>query len=262
MIKKRKSHSKKRFRIKKKKPLYQKRFFWLFLLGFFLLAGLFYLIVFSSFFRIKEIQISGNQKVAAEEIKILIGEQINKKVFFANSQSIFLFKGKTIENKLLESFIKIDSVNLKRKLPDKLIVEIKERVAMANFCYEYRECFLIDKGGIAFERDGAGIGLLVGISEAISLKEQVISAEELAGVISTKQTLEEKLGLEADGFWLEKKRLDVKVREGWDVYFNLENDVSEQLFNLEMVLKEEISAEMRENLEYIDLRFGSRVYYK
>jgi len=57
------------------------------------------------------------------------------------------------------------------------------------------------------------------------------------------------------------ERLNIKTSENWQIYFNLESDINLQITKLNLPLKEEISPEKRENLEYIDVRF-SRAYYK
>ena len=57
------------------------------------------------------------------------------------------------------------------------------------------------------------------------------------------------------------KRLDIKTSENWQIYLNLESDINLQITKLNLLLEEEITPEIKETLEYIDLRF-TRVYYK
>jgi len=55
--------------------------------------------------------------------------------------------------------------------------------------------------------------------------------------------------------------LDVKTAEGWEIYFNLEENLSWQLTQLYLLLERKISPEERRTLQYIDLRFN-KIYYK
>ena len=50
--------------------------------------------------------------------------------------------------------------------------------------------------------------------------------------------------------------------EGWDIYLNMQKDIEWQITKIETVFLEELSQEKRENLLYIDVRFGDQVYLK
>ena len=50
--------------------------------------------------------------------------------------------------------------------------------------------------------------------------------------------------------------------KNFKVIFSLDNNVEDQILNLDLVLKEKISQEDLVGLEYIDLRFGNKVYFK
>jgi len=84
-IKKSYRKPKTRFRIKRKKD-FSFKFFFLFSLILGLLVGSFYFIIFSSFFQIKEIKISGNQKISEIEIKKIVLNKIKKKIFFYHTK--------------------------------------------------------------------------------------------------------------------------------------------------------------------------------
>ena len=59
-------------------------------------------------------------------------------------------------------------------------------------------------------------------------------------------------------------RLDIKTKENWQIYFDLskDSDVNMQITKLNLLLKGDINADVREKLQYIDLRFKDRAYYK
>ena len=52
------------------------------------------------------------------------------------------------------------------------------------------------------------------------------------------------------------------TKEGWGAYFAFTDSASAQLERLKVLLATKIKPEKRKKLEYIDLRFGERVYYK
>ncbi|MDA2936568.1 hypothetical protein MYX06_05105 [Patescibacteria group bacterium AH-259-L05] len=54
--------------------------------------------------------------------------------------------------------------------------------------------------------------------------------------------------------------MEMTTTEGWQIFINSEVDFTKQLSNLELILKEKIS--QRELLQYVDLRFGKKIFYK
>jgi len=57
-------------------------------------------------------------------------------------------------------------------------------------------------------------------------------------------------------------RINVQTEQGWKIYFNPQEDISWQITKLSSVLEKEIPPEDRENLEYIELRFGNLAPFK
>lgn len=208
----------------------------------------FYFFILSPIFRIKEISISGNNKVKIEAIKEAI-----------QTGNIFLVNFEKIRKEILKKFPQIAEVNLKRKFPDKLNLIISEREAVANFCGD-TGCFSLDKDGVIFEKSSPDSPLLKikKTEDGPLLESNLVSfilEIELKLKYDLKILVEEILVLSED-------RLNIKTVEGWEIYFNPKNDLNWQLTKLKAVLENEIPQAKRKNLEYIDLRFGNLAPYK
>ena len=54
---------------------------------------------------------------------------------------------------------------------------------------------------------------------------------------------------------------EIYLKEGWYVILNNENEPESSFNNLELVLGETVK-EKRSKLEYVDLRFGNKVFFK
>jgi len=269
------------YRIKKKKSLFKSRLFWLTILVLIIFGGIFYLVCFSSIFQIKDIKISGNQKIQTQDIENLIKEKINQKLLFFPTKSIFLIKSNEIVESLLEKFLKIDKVNLKRRLPESLIVEIQERLPLGVWC-QGENCFYIDKEGIIFEENPPKVEedksssppfaatreaeFIIKSEESIAqgfLGEKVIEKVLLESIFEIQRKLKESLKINIEEIIiLEKEKINAKTSEGWEIYFNPTGDINWQLTKLSLVLEKEIPPERRKDLEYIDLRFGNFAPYK
>jgi len=61
-----------------------------------------------------------------------------------------------------------------------------------------------------------------------------------------------------------RKSNEIKVvtEKGWQIYFNTNLNVETQLDKLVLIYEKKIKELGIDNLEYIDLRFGNRVFYK
>jgi len=254
------------YRIKKKKPIFRSRFFWLGILILLIFGGIFYLICFSSPFQIKEIKISGNQKVSVENIQEVIEKGIEQKVLFFSSRSIFLADFPKIKAKISETFPQIAQINLKREFPDTLTAKVEERKPAAVFNQEGLYFFL-DKEGIIFE-DASVETPLVKIQKAtqdeeLKLGNRVLERELLLSILDTESKLENNLKIPIEEVLVvSDERIDMKTSEGWEIYLNPKGDTDWQLTKLSEVLEKEIPPEKKRNLEHIELRFGNFAPYK
>jgi cell division protein FtsQ len=253
-------------RIRRKKNFLKNRFFWLTILFLVIISGIFYLLFFHSFFQIKEIKILGNQKIQTSDLEKEIYPLIFKNFWKISTKSIFLVNlGKT-KNGLLQNFPPIENIVLKRKFPDSLILEIKERTSIGIFC-QNQNCYLVDHLGLIFENsDGVSENFIkmkdTQQKSVPSLGEKVVDENILDFALKVKTKLKEQLEIDAEEFTIiSPERLNLKTSEGWEIYFDLKGDLTWQIEKLILLLESEIPSEKRGNLEYIDLRF-SRVYYK
>lgn len=260
-----KKYFRKPHRIKKKKSIFKSRFFWLAILVLVTVSGFFYLISFSPFFQITEIKIKGNEKISDQEIKAIIYPYTKKQIAFWKTRSIFLADLKEIRKTLLNEFLKIDQIELKRDFPRTLIISIKEKKPIAIFYHQGRK-FFIDKEGIVFEelkeqKNGyLQIESLIFKGE-IKLGKQAFKKEKIQQILESKERLNQKNIQITKAVIVSKERLNVKTIENWEIYFNLRKDIVRQIFNLGIVLQEKIPLEKRKDLKYIDLRFDKIFIY-
>ncbi len=260
------------------------RVFWLFLLGVGILSGVCYLLFLSEVFQIEEIVVSGNEKVKEQSILEIVQPQIEKEFrlgpFFSfSTRSIFIARPPLLEQKIKKAFPRVGVVTVKRNLPDSLELKVGERRPFVEICVNSGECYRADEKGVVFEKS-AGIKqeseeevevfqvksedliiVVEGPSE-FELGKEAILPLYLAGTAQIKNRIASSALMEPVELSLNGKQLVVATDKGFKIYFDLDKDVEDQLFNLEMVVEKKISEEEMEGLEYIDLRFGNRVYYK
>jgi len=253
-------------RLKKKRFI--KKLTFLFLIPLFIcasVAALFYI----PYFRIKKISIEGNSSLDQEKIIAEISNYLKDKQFkiFPRDNILILPKEK-INRDLLTKFPRIKTVSLNRGFPNALSVVIKERNNEAIFCPEGEGgCFFIDEDGVVFEPASyfsAGVYLSFlderGEKEAVEINENIISEEQFKKIIDFKNLLA-KEDIKILQVILKKERIyQLQTDEGWFILLNEKNDAQLTYQNLKTTLDQ--IKEKRKNLDYIDLRFGNKVFYK
>lgn len=285
-MRKRQSY-RKPYRIRKKKSILKSRYFWFTILALILAGGIFYTIYFLPFIQVREINVSGTQKVSGEEIKNLTNTEISQKIFLFESKSILFIDSAKIKNNILQQFPQIGKATVKRGLPDKLNIEVKERESVGIFCQDNINCWYLDENGVVFENTGRFEVIdpvLIDGAEVFSINENIVqSGLEIKDTINKSEIklgsnvidkvlfekiqnlakkLSSDLAINITEFIIPSQgRLDAKTSEGWEMYFDSTSDLNWQVIELGQLLQKEIPSDKRGNLEYVDLRF-SKVYYK
>ena len=133
-------------RWRKLKSVISNRFFWLNILILIILGGIFYFMVFSSVFQVKKVRVEffTRQTIPVEEIQAEVESQINKRIFFFPTKSVFLTNEKEIFGKISKKFPQILNISVKPDFPNTLRVKIFEREPAAVF-YQEENYLLIKK---------------------------------------------------------------------------------------------------------------------
>lgn len=257
-----KKNFKKPYRIKKQKSIVSYRFFWLGVLFFFFIIAIFYFLFFSQIFQVEKIIVTGEKNVAKEDLKLLVEEKLEKKIFFLKTRSIFLVNLNEIKENILNSFPQIAEVEISRGLPDALNIIVVERFGLAVWC-QAEQCFLVNNEGVIFEEifdvDPKAFQIKnLALVPELKLGDKVIEKEKLNQILDIESKLRDNLKIPLTAVTIvSEERFNIKTLEGWEIYFNPEGQLEWQLTKLRAVLEEEILPENRKNLEYIELRFGN-----
>ncbi len=273
----------KRSRVKK---LLESKFFWVGILGFFVLAGSTYGIFFTPFFQIKHIEIRGNKNIAEEELRHAVSEPLSGHVVLFKKSHFLLANATGLATEIRAVFPEIESVAVQKKFPDKVRVTVQERQGIATWCQNktlrvelegsqeqmtrsIRQCFTLDKQGVIFEEMESGKEVILsaeGVEAALG--DQVVAPVALERILQFQRSVDtfplfEQVGLRVLSLLIvSKERVNAGISEGWEIYFNPSSGVDWQIQKVKLVLEQEISSQRRPFLDYIDLRFGDQAYIK
>lgn len=219
-------------------------------------------------FQIKEIDVQGNKKISDEDITANILTVISGRYFLIfPKDNIFIVSEEEIEQILTSVYPALEEIYLKKRFPAKLLVNVREREPIAVLC-KGQQCAFIDSSGYVFERapyfsGGVFLKFIDNREEnkEIQFKSKFIDMEEYRKILEFKNKFS-RTGLETNEVVLEKDGVYRFItNEGWFVLLNDRSDLESPFDNFVLALNSEIK-EKRADLEYIDLRFGNKVYYK
>jgi cell division septal protein FtsQ len=210
-------------------------------------------------------------------------------------RSVFLYPKNQIASALLSDFARIEKVTVESEDLRTLVVTISERQPYALWCgdildtlysdtseekivlegelrdderKEAERCLVLDKGGIiyAYAPDDFTLPYIVfeGMLEVDDpIGTQFLTKDEF-GNIATLLSAIKSIGILPKRVQIaDKHDFSVVLEENTKLKFRRDDDFSQVFANLEAsFISKEIDTDNLENIEYIDLRFGNRLYVK
>lgn len=257
-----------------------------------------YFLFCSSIFKIKYWEISGLEKYSESSIEgVLTNFLSEKKFIFFSFSNIFTFNKNNLENYLYGQFV-FEEINIQKQYPNKLIITLKEKEE-ALALYNNNDLYILAEDatitskykGIGGWDDSiatsteAGIDTEKIITDYLSreLTPQLIFCDaynnpdtlevgdtypetKIIKIIKRFDTqLNNNMSIKVKLVALTKNKINQKItvltNNGWQIYLNDEEDGATQFQKFFLIYNNEIK-DINKPLEYIDLRFGDRIYVK
>lgn len=234
------------------------------------------------FFRAERIEIRGEHLLAASDIEQTVRELLGGRYLgLVPRDSLFFISVPELERELAGRYSAIAAVSVERAFPNRLAVDVTERELWGIYCVYpaaasasgsaaegggERQCFYLDTRGMAYERLFAVRGWLLPLvyaSRPVRAGDQAVVPLTLRYYTDAGRTASgigaHILSMRLATATPEDIRFD--LAEGWYLLVNASRPVSDWGGVLGTVLEQEIG-ERRGELEYMDLRFGNKVFYK
>ncbi len=238
----------------------------IFIVAVFLIVVLIYIVFFSPIFRIKEVGITGLEQIKEENLEQIINEYRKEKILFIFSRNNFWILNKSVLNKKITERYWFERLEIKKKFPDKIEVELKEKNSAINWLTN-NLCYHLDLTGLAIEycEDNKGFLTVKDMkNQPLEIGKTGVAKAELDYLISLDQQLKLLAKDSFKIFYYEKQdnMLTVKTEEPLILLLNTNLTVEEQLSRLGIIMDQADVKGSLGKLNYIDLRFGEKVYYK
>lgn len=233
-----------------------------------LLGGVFYIIRLPKF-QLSEIEFQGLTALSSEELKDTMFRLTEGVYLFAiPRRALFFISPSRLGERLKKEYPRIEDVEISRRFPNRLWVVIKERIPWAIFCVEGKSCAYIDSTGFAMEESPDTQGSLIrkinALSGAFEIGDRALDPLLMDKLLMlgerTERTLESKV-VKYEVEHPSAKEVKLYVDEGFYLIFLRDDDFDNAFRVLKKILEGEIKGK-RAQLEYIDLRFGNKVFYK
>ena len=227
--------------------------------------------------KIEKIEIAGLKTLDKIALESFTRARLNGSYAMLIPRSSIIFaKTNSLEKELSAEFPQIETVTVEKKFPKGLRISVQERNFFGIFCPTSNnsepellpKCAFIDAQGHAYEEAPRSSGsLLVKIYKDVSeiqLGAVVLDASLMREMQFLKDELKKKNGLEIVSYHFFSRvprEIRVETANGFKLWFDRTKNLSESFKVLKTVLEQEIK-DRRQELSYIDLRFGNKVFYK
>ncbi len=256
------------------------------LLGFFVIfvgGGLGYLGM-SGAFAVTSVEVSGTNLISSQEVQALANQQIDQRRFFVLPQRVIYFFSKNQLANALKKQYALDELVIDKDYPHTISIEITER----------QPAFIWITGQDKYYADEDAINLLLIANEGVSYKtgtstelirpnaailEYPLVYDELqepAAAIGSPvltDTIMKPLGeiikslTDRTNVIIARYVVNRSTREitavtqaGWQIRFSADKPVADQINLVEVALRDTIKD--TKNLQYIDVRFGDKIFYR
>lgn len=222
------------------------------------------------FLAINSIRIVGAEKNSADEVKSIVVSELSGKWFGIIPKNNFLFMGKSeIANAIRQAFPNVANVKTTLASVGSLAILIEERVPYAKWCeilVSNGDCLMIDDNGFAFEKTVRSVSASTTALTIFTLAKPRYSADifEKEKFVKLRQFIDlfKSSGFEIVSVTEKDTDYFIKLDDSSEVRVKSEDvpdDITRKLFSIKTDLQKEGKVG---SVEYIDLRYGNKVYVK
>ncbi len=220
--------------------------------------------------RIQNVSVRGAMLQDPDDVAAFTREKLNDgKKYFIPRDNIFSYPKEELRAGIVRSFPRLQSVRLGRSgvFGTTLIVNVDERTAFATWCSDQGACYVFDDGGLIFaptERSGKPelAYVFYGAIDQNAAIGSVFLPEKLRGVLDLLQRMREARFIPVSLRVLDEQDYTIALTNGFTIKASFGQEIDTIVHNLELVSVAPALRGKEAELEYIDLRFGNRVYYK
>lgn len=247
---------------------------WIIIVSLLIFSVLVWFFLAAPFWQIKEVEINGLTRFDASEIRTIIEEEKQEDFMLIFKRSnIFLFRTEDNANLIKDKF-SLAEVKIKKDFPAKIRIEISERPY--SFVYQENEKnffassdnYLIKELDLlGADREEASKYFIIENKNSISLIKESnrldLDREYLSFIFGLKEQVDIYPDLVVEKFIISDQYFNsifIKIKDGPQIFINVKDGAREQIERLILVKNTKIKDNFNK-LDYIDLRYGDKVFF-
>jgi len=215
------------------------------------------------------VEIQGNQFISEQEMQDLVSKfGAKKRLFILPQTNLLFFNIKGLANQINKNYF-LDKLMIEKYYPRTLQIQVEEKITAIAWSRE-QACYNLDFTGlvIGFCNEQASEKILkvrdLRGAEEYNVGDVIISAQDLKYFLDLNQGLEQNLELPVKCFEMSEMAGETKVllKQGTEILLSQQMGAQEVLAKLFVLLEQEIALEELDQVSYIDMRFGDKVFYQ
>jgi hypothetical protein len=219
------------------------------------LAGLAYLCLFSSFFKVKKIIVVNNQVLLENDIVQFLGERN------ISNKNLFLLNTNQVQDVLKDYYKRIEDVRVYKIFPAQLKIKIEEKPS--TVVWQVGETrFMLDNNGYVLSQVKEDMKMPIVVDQAgldAKIGERIVTKNFIDFVNTADESLKKRFGLGVDIYSVNQTTFELKahINSGYYIVFDTGSDIITQLDKLAKIFQQGEIAK-----EYIILSIEGRVIVK
>jgi cell division septal protein FtsQ len=231
-------------------------------------SGILYLVFYHPFFRLNDFVYPNIPETQRAAVEAHLKNVLSGKTFllFPNDHYFFV-KSDAIRNSIMAALPELKDVRVVKKM-HQLEISVVDRQPIFRLLVGER-IFLLDQDGKGLREatsktDGENLIAIAAEKANFIPRKQMLKPDWVPSLTNLHKYFATQTGIRDRLIKIDEERQVVEVitSEGWYAVFDPYGDIKSQLGSLETVLTGKFNSENRKTLDYIDVRFGDKVFTK
>ncbi len=228
--------------------------------------------LFAPQFRVRDVRAEGGRTERHSLATERAWESLRAHAMFAGAVRLIRVSPDRVAEDIVQNVPWIETVEVRRRLPSTLVLNIQEKVPLAFLQVGERMYALDSRGSVIEEvRPEDALGSQLPIvrnerpSEAVAPGTAVVSTAVMDLLHEVVVLLPDRLGVGVAALIIPAagaEEVHVRTDEGWLLLLDAKRNLPDQLRVFEHVVAEALTSEDRKRLEYVDLRVAGKVFYR
>lgn len=222
-------------------------------------------------YSISSVAVAGTQELSPQLVRTFVAAHLTPSTRpFLSPQNMFLYDPAGLARAIAAFFPRVASADVSRAsmLATAITVTVRERQPFANWC-SGDECFVMDEEGFIFGSargenipPSSGYTFTGAVATSTGAVGHYFARGHLPGLLALLRLLGQA-GFSPQGARIEDDHdFSVLLSEGFALRASFGQDAGALARDLKLVLSSDALSGKVSELEYVDLRFGDRVYFK